>query len=899
MKSLPCRSLAMLFSMFLLLFGCGGGGGDGGGTTSPVVTVTTGTLQGKVVASSDSSPVANALVSVASLSARTDSGGNFTLNNVPESTRVVVRIEASNYVDGIVVSDVAAGTTTQTSARLASASAALSFNAGDAVTLSPAGSVAQVKWAANSLVNAVTGAAATGAATAIITPIDPARDPETMPGDYTVSDTVSLESFGAIKVVLKDASGARLNLKPGSTAEIRIPLASRSDSPPATIPLYYMDESTGRWVEEGQATLSGSSPNQYYQGTVSHFSFFNADFPMNATTVAGAVFVQGCVLDSAGAPAYRARVSATGLLYSGLSTATTTRNGGYRVAIRKNSRASIVAQTAAGTSNVILVGPSSTDINLSTCLVIATAPAAPGIVAQPANASVNEGAFAMMSVTASGTPGLSYQWKRNGVAIPGATGSAWVRYASAGDAGVYTVVVSNSLGSVTSNPATLTVVLPSPVVSSVAPATASVGQPTVFTVTGSALPLTAQLTIAGATCNAPANNTATGFGQICTLTGLSGARTISVLSASGGSVIDASQSVTATVVAPPVSAQLTDTGISATHCYGAGSDALVSCTDPAAIALNDRQDGMTGIDVASPSPTDGTLGLSYSEVPNPGGGNFARTECIKDNLTGLVWEGKPLTGTRDAALAMTNQGGGAATDTSGYVASVNNSALCGFSDWRLPTPVELQSLVDYSTTFPTESIDLNWLPNTDIRHNFWTSAILSGNSFNAWAINFRGGSVANFSRSSSAGVRLVRGAATTGQLTISLDGQEVTDNKTGLVWRRCLEGMSWSGSACTGSPLTLTHEGALQRAKAQAIATSVQWRLPNIKELSSLVDRTRNAPAIDGSAFPNAVSGLHWSSSPYVTVSSNAWAVDFTDGFAGGSDSRGGANYVRLVRVGP
>ena len=117
MKSLPCRSLAMLFSMFLLLFGCGGGGGDGGGTTSPVVTVTTGTLQGKVVASSDSSPVANALVSVASLSARTDSGGNFTLNNVPESTRVVVRIEASNYVDGIVVSNVAADTTTQTSAR--------------------------------------------------------------------------------------------------------------------------------------------------------------------------------------------------------------------------------------------------------------------------------------------------------------------------------------------------------------------------------------------------------------------------------------------------------------------------------------------------------------------------------------------------------------------------------------------------------------------------------------------------------------------------------------------------------------------------------------------------------------------------------------------------------------
>lgn len=91
----------------------------------------------------------------------------------------------------------------------------------------------------------------------------------------------------------------------------------------------------------------------------------------------------------------------------------------------------------------------------------------------------------------------------------------------------------------------------------------------------------------------------------------------------------------------------------------------------------------------------------------------------------------------------------------------------------------------------------------------------------------------------------------------SSDGAEVTDGKTGLVWRRCSQGQSWSGSSCSGSASIFTHEQALVLAKTQA-----GWRLPNVKELASLVDRSRSNPTIDVTAFPATPSSYFWSASP-------------------------------------
>ena len=133
--------------------------------------------------------------------------------------------------------------------------------------------------------------------------------------------------------------------------------------------------------------------------------------------------------------------------------------------------------------------------------------------------------------------------------------------------------------------------------------------------------------------------------------------------------------------------------------------------------------------------------------------------------------------------------------------------------------------------------------------------------------------------------------------TVSADGQEVTDTKTGLNWRRCAEGMTASGGTCTGTASTFMHEAALTRASTQAIATGVAWRLPNVKELSSIADKSRSNPAIDTVAFPATPANWFWSSSPYVGDASIAWFVYFSNGYVG-YDYRSNALHVRLVRAG-
>ena len=83
----------------------------------------------------------------------------------------------------------------------------------------------------------------------------------------------------------------------------------------------------------------------------------------------------------------------------------------------------------------------------------------PEITSHPANQTVTEGQTATFSVTATGSPALTYQWKKNAVDIGGATASDHTTPATtlADDGAQFTCVVTNALGSVESNPATLTV----------------------------------------------------------------------------------------------------------------------------------------------------------------------------------------------------------------------------------------------------------------------------------------------------------------------------------------------------------------------------------------------------------------------------------------------------------
>ena len=99
------------------------------------------------------------------------------------------------------------------------------------------------------------------------------------------SDAV-LYSYGIMKVEMESPSGEKLNVtgsKP-STITTTIP-ASLVSQAPSTIPLWYFDENTGLWREEGVATKQGNK----YVGTVNHFTDWNNDYPGYLTRVEGKV----------------------------------------------------------------------------------------------------------------------------------------------------------------------------------------------------------------------------------------------------------------------------------------------------------------------------------------------------------------------------------------------------------------------------------------------------------------------------------------------------------------------------------------------------------------------------------------------------------------------------------
>jgi hypothetical protein len=89
---------------------------------------------------------------------------------------------------------------------------------------------------------------------------------------------------------------------------------------------------------------------------------------------------------------------------------------------------------------------------------MAQLPLLPSIQTQPQSLTVLVGVSATFEVAATGRPAVTYQWQFNGTPISGATSSIYsISSAQSGNAGKYTVVVANVMGSVTSNPATLTV----------------------------------------------------------------------------------------------------------------------------------------------------------------------------------------------------------------------------------------------------------------------------------------------------------------------------------------------------------------------------------------------------------------------------------------------------------
>ncbi len=130
----------------------------------------------------------------------------------------------------------------------------------------------------------------------------------------------------------------------------------------------------------------------------------------------------------------------------------------------------------------------------------------------------------------------------------------------------------------------------------------------------------------------------------------------------------------------------------------------------------------------------------------------------------------------------------------------------------------------------------------------------------------------------------------------------VFDTATGLTWMRCAVGQTWSGTTCSGT--ASHHTWAQAMALTSTHAGFGDWRLPNIRELQSIINYWNASPAIESAAaFPATPSTAFWSATgSQWNVVSDAWYVDFNDGDTGfASKTQAGVGYTwaaRLVRGG-
>ena len=252
---------------------------------------------------------------------------------------------------------------------------------------------------------------------------------------------------------------------------------------------------------------------------------------------------------------------------------------------------------------------------------------------------------------------------------------------------------------------------------------------------------------------------------------------------------------------------------------------------------------------------------------------------VRDNVTGLIWEVKTDDGSihdRDDHYNWQN-----AQDV--FVGQVNDENFGGHSDWRLPTITELASITDMGGYNP--AVNMDYFLNT-LSSGYWSSTTNAGNTDNACCVGFDLGYDGDYNKSGSYYVRAVRGgqAGSLGHLVINGDGT-VTDTVAGLMWQQVTEGA------------TLTWETAITRCETTTLGGYDDWRLPNLRELRSIVDYGRYNPAINGDYFPDTLSSDYWSSTTNAYFTDYALYVSFgygRDNFLHKSNSY----YVRAVRGG-
>jgi hypothetical protein len=267
----------------------------------------------------------------------------------------------------------------------------------------------------------------------------------------------------------------------------------------------------------------------------------------------------------------------------------------------------------------------------------------------------------------------------------------------------------------------------------------------------------------------------------------------------------------------------------------------------------------------NPASTDLPNAASYADL---GDGT------VRDNVTGLVWQ-KTVTTAQAYTWAA----------ASPYCSSLT---LAGRT-WHLPSRIELLSIVDFTRN---PGINPTAFPDTPGGKYHWTStpwvvSQISTKPQDAWIVNFSDSGLDSnaAAQTDTEYVRCVSSPTKTAlpsPLYVQVGPGEVQDLETKLVWAQVshLTAVSQSDAATVCSTLALNGH---------------TWRLPSINEMSTLVDDNPDiakvSPAIDRCVFADTPEN-DW----YITSSStgsDAWAINYLDGFTSHSQTMG---FVRCVR---
>jgi|GEM_PF-1195634 len=238
-------------------------------------------------------------------------------------------------------------------------------------------------------------------------------------------------------------------------------------------------------------------------------------------------------------------------------------------------------------------------------------------------------------------------------------------------------------------------------------------------------------------------------------------------------------------------------------------------------------------------------------LPNPQRYDTHDMSVVGDEVTGLMWQRSVANEfvTFDDAQRRCDQ-----------------LKLAGFDDWRLPSRIELVSLLDMSRTQP--SINVSTFPDAPSEW-FWTSTVDAAHPGSAWFVYFYAGYPKTDEKSNRFEFRCVRDSAARVRppAHYEVKAAVVRDLGTGLTWQRA------------ASEKKITLDVARTTCSKLTLGGKKGWRLPTEGELFTLVDeKATEGPMIDAVAFPRTPAEQFWSSSFFANGPALSWYVAFDHG---------------------